>query len=250
VSRRRVLEDSAGALDLPFGVRSRVLAEVAADADALYAHFRRAGDDEVTAVMKVEQRLGLTGEAAAELGELYLPAWPRLLRRFAPGREHVLERWLLIATAVVFFGFGVSGMVQLRLLDGSVFPWLVLIPGVLSAAWATAKMFQLLVKRDDSPERLRSRLDVLWLSGSVALMASAAGTLTSLWRLLSAAGARPDDALPLLIGWARYASDLLATGLGTGLAALLTWFLVESRAMTHERMERELMERRATWSVF
>jgi hypothetical protein len=246
--QRRVLEEAGRALRLPQAVRARVLAEVAADADALYAHYRAQGDDAFTALRKVEQRLGVTSDVAAELGELYEPAWVRVLRRFAPGRAHIVERVLLVTTLFFLSVTGARAMAAFRLLDGSVFPWLVLVLGVACLVNVLIRVFRIFVKLEDSPASLRAGLDGLWVLAAVVLLVALSGAVTMLWALLGKANAAADSGV-LLMTWVRQSSDLVTAGLATASFAVLVWFMVMGRADAAERKEHELLVERHTWSI-
>jgi hypothetical protein len=247
--RRRVLEVAAAELKLPQRARSRLLDEVAADADALYGHYIAGGDDVVTALRKVEARLSLAEGPAIELRAMYEPLWPRLLRRFAPVRGPVVERLLLCMTIITLFVMGASGMRSIGLMNGSVFAWLALVLAVTCVAGVVAKAFQVLVKRDDSPDRIRAGLDALWLVAVGSLIVSVTGVVVSLWVVLGDAGGAKSPVL-VFVRWVQWSSDLLSAGLSTGFAALLVWFVLAGRATAVERSERERMERREPWSVF
>jgi len=247
---RKVLEAATERLHLPQRVRSRLLEEVAADADALYAHYVAGGDDPLTAMRKVEARLALEAPAAAELGHLHEPLWSRLVGRFAPAAGPRVERALLGLTVLTLLLMGASAMYRMGLLNGSLFGWLVLVFGVACVVAVLAKGFQVWVKREDAPARIRAGLDLLWLLAVVVVTVSVTGAVVRLWSVLGEATRGGGASAVDWIAWVRWSSDLLSAGLSTGFAALLVWFVLASRASREESGERELLERREPWSVF
>lgn len=245
----RVLE-AASELGLPQRVRSRLLAEVAADADALYAHYIASGDDALTALRKVESRLAVTDAAAVELRLLHEPLWSRLVGRFAPAAGPLVERTLLGLTVLTLLLMAGSAMVRIGLLQGSISAWLVMLLGVAIVVVILVKLFQVRVKHEDAPARVRAGLDVLWLLAIAVVTASITGTLMRTWSTLGAAIRSGDMTLLDVLAWLRWSADLLSVGLAAGFAALVVWFVLASRARREEGRERELFERRSPWSVF
>jgi hypothetical protein len=236
----RVVERARSALDVPYPAKAMILEEMASDAEGLYGHYRRLGHDEASALREVESRLGVTDHAAEELAELHRPLYARLVRRYAAGREVAVEIGLLLVTVVFLLGAGAAAMTRLRLLGGSVLPWVVLVAA--SGAWivAAASAFRIVVRGETRMDRMRRGLTAV---PALSLVAGAAAVLSAaidLYGALPPADVAPGRALALLMPWLRHSADLLSAALATALGTGIVWFLLKTRIAAAERVERRL----------
>lgn len=244
----RVVDRARGALQVPYPAKAEILEELAADAEALYAHFRRQGHDEASATREVEARLGVHESAAAQLAMLHRSLYARLVERYAAGREMMVEIALLVVTAVVLLGAGIGSMTRLNLLGASPLPWLVLFSA--SGAWLAAAMstFRIVVRGETRIERMRRGMLAMPALSLVAFTAAGLSAVLDLHGALPPMGATGQQALAMLIPWVRDSTALLGAGLATAAGTGIVWFLLQTRIAAAERVECRLASGLA-WTV-
>lgn len=233
-----VLRRVESRLTVPQPARSRILLEMAADLEDLYAAYRARGLDEQEALRRAEASLGASTAAVEELVQVHRPAWERLLGRFSEGARSRWERAVL--TGITTGGVAIGGGALLGggvLDDASPFVWPVLLLAVAAFALALAVFFRLFVKQDHRQETLRSGLVPLLVLAAAMVLLAGFGSCWEIYRLahdVSSAGAW---SLDLLLPRVRRSALVLALGLTVMLTVLLAWFHLRQRALSIEAAE-------------
>lgn len=233
-----VLRATGDRLSLPQPARLRVLLELSADLEDLYDAYRARGCDDAEARRRAVESLDLSPDALAGLGAVHHGPVRRLLDRASPDALARWERTLLGVTGLLTVAVIVSltdGRAVFR--DAGPWVWPVLAGGAAALLLAAAKAYQLLLKQDHHPRRLRRGLEALQ---GLALGLPALGVLgawVQAWRLAEdpATAARPLAAV--LLQWGVHATALLVIAWTLGLLAALAWFFLAGRVGRIERDE-------------
>lgn len=236
-----VLQRVEARLAVPQPARSRIIEEMAADLEDLYAAYRARGLDEAEALRRAETALGPSPEAVEALVLVHRPVWERLLARFSNRGRNRVERGLLTALGLAGVVLGTGALARQGILnDASPFVWPVIVLAAAAFAVAGAVFFRLFVKQDHRGGTLKAGLLPLLVLAVGTVLTAAFGFLWEIFSLAQdaeRAGAAPLD---LLLPRLRRASEVLALGLTSGLAVVLGWFHLRQRALTIERAEADL----------
>lgn len=236
-----VLRRLGDALEVPHPARSRILQEIAADLEGLYELYRSRGLSEDDAAARAESALALSPEMLHELVEIHTPAYRRLFGRFSErGRRRGERALLLMLVACMVLGGGTVLATQDVFADPSPFLWPVLTVGIGAAALAITKAFQLFVKKDHHPARLRSGLGALLVCAPVLVVTGLAGAVADLYALAGALGGDVADPAMLAVRWLRTTADLLSAATVLALAVGLAWYGLAARVAAIERAESEI----------
>lgn len=237
-----LLDETRRALDLPHPVKAEILDELAADLEALYEHYLAAGDDELSALRKAHERLVAAPDALAELVELHRPFYMRIVRRFSDRTRGRVERAVLTVVVLGLLATGAVGLGPRRILDMPAHftvPFLTVAAGIV--AILVAKAFQLVVRRDDRPDRIRAGL---FLLAVLSAAAPAVGLLCAAIELYAlAGGAAGGSAQAAVWGSIGRAATQLAAGLVAGIAGAAGCFALGVRAARIAAAERAYTRR-------
>ncbi|HSJ08418.1 MAG TPA: hypothetical protein VK928_00855 [Longimicrobiales bacterium] len=233
-----VLQRVATQLAVPQPARSRILHEMAADLEDLYAEYRARGLGESEALRRAEAALGASPEAIEQLIEVHQPAWERLLARFSERRRNRIERLLVTGLTLAGVALGLGGLAGQRILqDPSAFVWPVLVLTAVALAVAAGVFFRLFIRQDHRPQRLHTGLVPLLALAAAILLAGAFGALREMTAAAQAVAAAGSPSLALVLPWLRRAAEVLALALTGDLAVLLCWFHLRQRARSIARTE-------------
>lgn len=233
-----VLQRVEARLTVPQPARSRILHEMAADLEDLYAAYRARGLDEDTALRRAETALGASPEAVDELVMVHRPAWERLLERFSSGAGSRVERGLL--TGITLAGLVVAGAALARqgiLAHASPFLWPVLLLAAGAAILAGAVFFRLFVKQDHTRARVRAGLSPLLVLASTTVLVAAFGFAWEIYRIAGDVSQLGVVSANVLLPRLRRASEVLALGLTAGLGGVLAWLHLRQRILIIEAAE-------------
>jgi hypothetical protein len=236
----------AARLDLPEPVRRRVLLEVAADLEDLYAAGLAGGLDERAARARALERVELDDEAIAQLAQVHAGAGGGLALELGGAARTRLATVGLAAGALALL------VLALRLASGGGLTaaagplGLVSLAGLAAAALVLLVRARDLARREDprpAAARRAARLLARLAAAQLALgITGVAWSAALSWRRL--AGPAPEDGAALLRGALETLRGDCALLSLTGLAAALTalaWHRLAARAETLERRELGLL---------
>ncbi len=235
------LRQIAEQLDLPQPERTRIVLEMAADLEDMYAEQRRRGLDEAAATRAVEESLGASIEVVAELVALHRPRVRRLLDRFSAQACSRWERALL--AALVAFTLFVAGppLFGARLvLDASAFVVPVLGAGVAALVIGAALAYRLFAKRDHRSPRLDAGLSTLPFLAAASFFCGSLGLLVELYRCVFGIAEGHIDArsfYTFLIG----SSATMVISLIVSAVAAVLWYAFASALSRVERAEAAIL---------
>ncbi|HLU26299.1 MAG TPA: hypothetical protein VKZ58_11395 [Longimicrobiales bacterium] len=238
-----VLRQLGDALDVPHPARSRILQEIAGDLEGLYELYRARGLSDDEAAERAASALALSPEMLRALVEIHTPAYQRLFGRFSErGRRHGERAFLFVLVGCMVLGGGSVLATQDVLADPSPFLWPVLALGAVAAALALAKAFQLFVKKDHHPDRLRSGLGSLLACAPILVLIGLVGAVADLYALAGSLGGDVANPTMLAIRWLRTTADLLTAATVLALAVGLVWYGLTARVAAIERAESEIRQ--------
>lgn len=220
-----------GELTVPIPERVRILRELEFDLEAFQERLVAEGLSELEAREKALEALVPHGVALQALESVHEPIYHRLTRRLRGIRLEVLERRVLMLSVAMVLVAETGVLFQANLLDDPspfLLPLLVF-GGVLFAA-ATAKTFQLLIKRDHAAPQ--SGLGAILGLSIVTLGVGIGGTIFDLYRLAAVLEREPALAETVAISWLIRDAALLAVALILSLAGGLAWFLLKQWVVT------------------
>lgn len=218
----RVLRRVDRRLEAPEPERSRILAEMAADLEDLYAAYRERGADEEEARRRALEWLAPSPQAVESLRAVHTPWIERLLHRLGSSARGRLEVGAVALFSLAAAGAGVAGVLRTGILPGpSPGVWAVAAAGGLGLGAAAARGYGLFVRgAASSRDAARGLRDVL----AAAAGAGLAGLLSAGLRLTTG----PTTGVP----WSEIAaaSALSTLGLSAALVLALAWLVLRVRA--------------------
>lgn len=226
----RLREADVG-LEATLRVRRRVVSELAADLEDLYAAYRAEGHPAAEARRLAERVLAPSAEALAALSAVHRPIWLRLADRFGVAGSHRVEWSLLLALTAAFCGSAVVALLRAGLvLAPAPFPLLVLALGFVTLSYALGRGASLFLAVDRT-RRAQGVDTALLAMAAVAVLAIAGlGVLVGLSRTASAIAADPARQAELLLRWIREGAGLASLGLLVALADGLALLVLRRRA--------------------
>jgi len=233
-----VLQRVEARLTVPQPARSRILHEMAADLEDLYAAYRARGLADADALRRAEAALGASPEAVEALVQVHRPAWERLLARFSDSGRHRLERGLLTGLTLVGVLVGAGALARQGILDdASPFVWPVLVLAAGTLAVSGGVFFRLVVKQDHRPGTVRAGLLPLLVLAAATVLMGGIGWVWEMSRIADDVSRLATVPADILVPRLRRASEVFALGLTSGLGGVLAWFHLRRRALAVERAE-------------
>jgi hypothetical protein len=226
---RTLLEELGRGMAVPEPHRGRLLEELAADLEDLYAAYRAAGLDASEAERRAVQRLLPGAAEAAELALLHRPLYVRLLDRLTGGGARA-ERAALVLLSCVLLAATLAAL-PLRTLRVDPSPFLapVLALGcgaLLVALWCTHRLFlRGTVSADDAGTGLGLLFFLILAAPYVAVLGLATDLYVTLGRIEQVPAAATAELIRLL----RSAGILLLSALQLSLFAALWWLALRVR---------------------
>jgi len=163
-------------LDLPQPARSRIVLEIHADLEDLFAYYLNKGHGEDEAEHLAVERLGLTDEIIQELIQIHTTPLRRWLDRVVGQTHPAWETGLLLTVFVVMAVISTDIFINTRFLQNtSTFVLPIFGIGLYALARSLEKFFRLFVKRDHRMEHLRQGMPTLLFMGGLSLVVGIAG---------------------------------------------------------------------------
>lgn len=236
------LRDINDRLELPQPARSRVLLEIAADLDDLFAYYRQHGCSPQEARIRAIEHCDLSDEALAGLVQVHTSVWKRFLDRFGAQAQSRWERvFLLVLLAFVALLTG-RMIVTLEVFEAAeAWVWPVVLVTFAAAVFGGHKLYLAFLKKDHDSRRLRSGLTALIAAAVANLIIGTFGAWMGLYR---AAGRAADD----VAGFWRYAvewlfagSSLFVVSLTAAVMVSLLWFVLANKVARIEEAEAAIL---------
>ncbi|MCG6957971.1 MAG: hypothetical protein LJF04_18420 [Gemmatimonadetes bacterium] len=234
-----VLRQLSERLSLPQPARCRILLEISGDLEELFRSYLEKGLSPEDAEREALSHVDLSDEALEELGRVH-GGW---FRRFADGLAGrmgpIWERALLVALGLggVVLGGGVLRAVPMSRAAGL---WLVPVAGLalVGLAVGARKAWDLFVRRDHRPVRLRSGLDaIVGLSVLQVFVAFGALWVTAVGAIRGTEGQAPRAVGLMTMHWLQSSLALLVLSLSLAIVVGLVWFFLLMHVVSIERRE-------------
>ncbi len=227
-------------LCVPQPARSRILLEISADLEDLYAHYQGQGLSPEAAATRTRETLALSGEAIERLVRIHEPPFRRLLDLLSVQAQTAWERITLLVVALCVVVLTVREVLTTRsLVSTSHFVWPLAAIAVLAMLIALVKIYSLYLKQDHDLRRLRRGLDALLFLAITSLGLGLLGLLVELYLTairVGSAGAQPY--LPELL---IRSSTLMIASMLVAVAVAVVWFVLLSTVHRIERAEAEVL---------
>jgi len=223
-------------LDLPGSVRARILQEMAADLDAVYAHHRARGVEAAEAQQRAEESVLGNADVVRRLARLHRHSWrvwsESMANRLSGGVDLLM---LLLGVGPVLAAAAVLS-VRTAAGSGGTLAWVTSAVGMLLVVALCVSIMRAARHRDVSSALLESLVVACTASFAVGILAVAFG-LQATAAALASGPLTPPDAAALSARVMRYGT-LAAIGLLLTIAALFAWFLLLGRQAA--RLAREV----------
>ncbi len=234
----------AGELDLPRSERAAVLAELAADLEAVYAHHRRQGAAEEDAARKAEDLVLGTPDVIRRLSQIHHAPWrgwsESVGARLSGGVDLVL---LLGGVVPMGVAAGAAVVVTLARFSGPA-AWLLAGLGVLIAGLIVRESVRLALGAPARSASLSLLLGLSVLAPAAGLLALVVGAYQAALVLSARAAARAaaDPAAFLaVVDPLAVAGSTFLLGLLLGITGSLSWFILLSHSSARVIREVEAM---------
>jgi len=237
-----IITELSERLDLPQPARSRLLLEVAADLEDLFAFYREQGKDEATARQQALEQCDLSDESLTQLVQVHCNGLRHWLDGISIQVRGLYERIILIAL-VAFVALASGGMMlsQDFFHSASEFIWPVLATALVTLALVLRKVYGLWLKQDHHPRRLRRGLSpILYLAG-VQLLLGAYGFWLELYGLAWRARQDLEPALAQTLDWLTEGSALLVFCFAVSMLTALAWLALAQKVAQVEEAELEFL---------
>lgn len=230
-----VLSKLDARLAVPEPARSRVLLEVAADMEDLYAEYEARGTPEAEAKAAVEEHFDLSEEVLRELVRVHDTPLQRSLETIS---RQVRGTWsrLLMAFLALFVTVG-SGSLLFRAQlyrDSSGVTWVVMPLLALGLALAAGHAKGLYRAGGRFKPALGSGLNRLLGLAVLILITAAGGLWVELYRSALRIRIAPGEAIVYLVGWIHMASATLVIALSGALVLGFLWYFLGARVRRDE----------------
>ncbi|MBN1996702.1 hypothetical protein JW935_04055 [candidate division KSB1 bacterium] len=157
-------------LDIPQPEKARIILEIGADLEDLYAIYREQGKSEREAQILAEEKFNLDEESIRELVSIHQSAFRKLMNRFSLHTRTRVERMLLCMILLSIAAFAGHSVVTTPFFHSAsifIYPLFGLGLGIL--ATALQRIYVLFVKRDHNIRTLRNGLTTLLFLGSASV---------------------------------------------------------------------------------
>lgn len=236
------LREIAAALDLPGPARARILLELGGDMDDMRYALVAGGMTPEEARRRTVDVLVPEPAALAALAGQHRPFYRRFTDGLADPMRHRLERAGLIAgvASMLTLGLVVLGDFDL-LVDPAPTTIPLLALGAALGGLGLWKLFEVHVRRDHRPRRLRRGLGGLPLVATAALVLALGGVAVDFYVVAGHLEAGATDRASLLLGWLRRDAAMASLGLIVGSLAIALWIWLSASIARVEQAEADVL---------
>jgi hypothetical protein len=232
----------AAALDLPAPARARILLELGGDLDDMHEALVGAGMTPAEARRRAIDVLVPEPATLAALVGQHRPFYQRLADGLADPLRHRLERAGLIAGVATLLAFALIVLSDFDLLvdpAAATIPLLAL--GAAFCGLALWKLFEVHVRRDHRPGRLRRGLGWLPAVATAAVVLALGGIAVDLYLVAGHLEAGAADRTSVLLAWLRRDAAMASLGLIVGSLAIALWIWLSASIARVEEAEADVL---------
>ncbi|MBN1542893.1 hypothetical protein JW992_12170 [candidate division KSB1 bacterium] len=231
-------------LDLPQPIKSRILIEIADDLDDLYTHFRQQGLSEQVAYARTQERLSPTLEILQQLRDIHQSPVQRFFDRIP---RSLLSRWERACVLVILLLTVSLSIQQIESTSffhqASEFIWPVMLAAISGFVLLLIKTYQILLKKEHSPHRIRSGVPMLLLSAGAVPLLSLLGVWVEFHRALLNLARDPHSGYLAVLNALLESSALMVAGLNLFLVlSILTFALLWRIGSIEEANANQLLD--------
>jgi hypothetical protein len=233
-----LLQATSDRLELPQPAKSRILLEMSADLEGLYATYREQGLDEAAAEARAREHFEASEDAIADLVQIHRTPFQRWMDTLSLQAQTLWERLTLAAILLFILLFAGREMLSAEFFrNASVFVWPVLGVSLLVLLLSVAQVYKIYIKKDHRIPTLRRGLPSLLLLGCGAFFIGAWGFYIELHIWMSRIA---EDGVPIptsFVNWLTAGSATMVVSLVSVIVTVLIWFLLVSRVRRIEEAE-------------
>ena len=233
-----LLQATSDRLELPQPAKSRILLEMSADLEDLYATYREQGLDDDDAKARAREHFEASDDAIAELVAIHRTAFQRWMDTLSLQAQSLWERLVFIAVILfVLFFAGREILTAEFFRSASIYVWPVLGVSLAVLLLSVAQVYRIYIKKDHRISRLRRGLPSLLLLGCGALFIGAYGFFIEFYIWMKRIA---EHGVPIPVSFAHWLTAGSATMVVSLVAAIITvliWYLLISRVRRIEEAE-------------
>jgi hypothetical protein len=235
-----LIREIGAELRVPQPARSRILLEIAADLEGMFAHYRSQGLSSGEAAARARETLALSGEALDGLRRIHQPPVRRLLDLLSVQAQAAWERVTLAVLAVCVALLTVREVLTSRGSVGtSSFVWPIAGIAAVALLLGLVKIYALYLKQDHEPLRLRRGLDSLLFLAASSLGLGLLGLMVELYLTARRIIGDQEWTQPYLPEFLLRSSALMMLSLLVAIAIGVAWFVLLGTVQRIERAEAE-----------
>jgi hypothetical protein len=233
-----LLQQTSDRLDLPQPAKSRILLEMSADLEDLYAAYREQGLGESEAEARAREHFEASEDAIAELVRIHRTAYQRWMDSLSLQAQTLWERLILVAILIFILLFAGNEMLSAEFFrNASVYLWPVLGVSLVVLLLSVAQVHKIYIKKDHRIPTLRRGLPSLLLLGCGAFFLGAWGFYIELhiWMRRIA-----EDGVPIpisFVNWLTAGSATMVVSLVSAIITVLIWYLLVGKVRRIEEAE-------------
>lgn len=233
-----LLQETSDRLELPQPAKSRILLEMAADLEDLYAAYRDQGLGEAEAEARAREHFAASDDAIAELVAIHRTPFQRWMDSLSLQARTLWERLTFIAILLFVLFFAGREMLGTEFFrNASAYVWPVLGVSLTALLLSIAQVYRIYVKKDHRIPTLRRGLPSLLLLGCGALFIGTYGFFIEFYIWMNRITA---DGVPIPVSFANWltaGSATMVVGLLTFIITVLIWYVLVSRVRGIEEAE-------------
>lgn len=225
-------------LVIPQPARSRVLLEIRADMEDLYDVYRAQGLSDAEAEQRTIENCDLSGEALAALVDVHCGPWRRFLDGLSRQARSRLEHGVLLV--LLLFVLVVCGGLVLRdgfIRDAGPAAWPVLATLLVGLSLGGGKLYQLYLRQDHDPRRLRHGLGAVLVLAIAQPVIALAGNGIALFIANLHLIITIDGGGKMVMSWLIASAATLIIALVGAIVCSLLWYWSEAKVSAIEADE-------------
>jgi hypothetical protein len=250
----KTLEKINNNLNLPQPQKSQILLEIAGDLLDLYHYYLNQGYSEKEAKQKAEIKIDLDRNSIAEMFNLHNSGFRKLFTRLSQQTQTKWEQVGILAVLVVIFSLFSFSVSTTQFLTNSTFlirPLFLIT--VLIIVLFILKFYQLFIKKDHRPAKLRTGLPGILLLGFFSLFYSIFAYFVDMYSLGAKASLfvmnpflmivlhtdQPEqmEILEKVANWYLSSSSIIMTGFVVSILAAFLWYVIYVKVIKIEIAE-------------
>lgn len=249
---KEIIQSLNKKMDLPQPTKARILIEIYSDLINTYKLLREEGIDKQHAIEKAKETFGLSTDNIGLLTEIHRPGVRKFIDHLTSATIIPLERpfiILLFSLIAIFISQIIIGGKFMQ--NASIFVYPLLLTFLITFVLSGLKFYQLFIRQDHDPARLRKGLDLITvLMGLIFFLGIAGYSTETYWAAKNSLYLGPFffitffgdlSTLMAMSNWMMKSSSLMIISLSALLFSGLFWFILLNKIQKIEIEEASIL---------